>query len=71
MEVENFCSSQRKVPQPFADSRKGRARLTRDELWSLTNFRRIGLLFPEKFDDTSLLDFVHLEIINTWKRRDL
>jgi len=64
MEVVNFCSPQLKVPHPFVDCRKGIARITIDGLQSLLNFMGVGALLPEKFDDTSLFDFVHIDIIN-------
>jgi hypothetical protein len=42
------------------------ARITIDGLQSLSNFMGVRTLHPEKFDDPSLFDFVHIDIIHAW-----
>jgi hypothetical protein len=63
-EVVNSCSPQFKVPYLLGDCRKGIAPITIDGLLSLLNFMGVGALLPEKFDDTSLFDFVDIDLTN-------
>jgi hypothetical protein len=64
MKVVKFSSPQPTVPHPFADCQKGIVRITRDGLQSLLNFMAVGSLLQEKFDNKSLLDFVHIDVID-------
>jgi hypothetical protein len=64
MEVVNFCSPQLNVPHPLVDCRNGIARIAIEGFQSFLNFMVAGVLLPEKFDDTSLFNFVEIDIIN-------
>jgi hypothetical protein len=57
-------STRLEVPYPFVDRRKGIARIAIDSSQSPVNFGSGSVLLPEEFDDASLLDPFHCDIIN-------
>jgi hypothetical protein len=64
MEVVNFCSLQLNVAHSFVDCRNGISRITIAGFQSLVNFMGVDALLLEKFDDISLFDSPHIDIIN-------